>query len=107
MRTTRYDLGDVVICDLCNRDYSHDQGSTGGFVFASKAVCPDCAPDFEAEIKRRNEDKYIQARAEIGEPFSDLIRRWRNGPATMTITSFDGTEEFLDHLYGEKPNDVD
>lgn len=106
MRQTQYNLGDVVLCDLCNQDYTHDQGSFGGFVFSGKAVCPSCADRFEARVKQHNEDRYIECRAEAGETFADFIRRYRGGPATMTITSFDTADEMIDYMDKEAKKDA-
>ena len=81
------DIGDSVLCDLCNADFTHSD-ETGGFLFTSKAVCPGCAPVFEASIKRYHEEEYIRDRALPGESFRAFCLRLRDGDNTITITSW-------------------
>jgi hypothetical protein len=48
----------VVICDLCNKDWTGSETSGGG-VFSSTGVCPDCEPNFlEGFNKYVDERKY-------------------------------------------------
>jgi hypothetical protein len=82
-----FDIGDTVVCDLCNRDYT-DDSSIGGFLFGSKGVCPMCAPVFEQSVKKYGEEAFIKARAMDGEPFKDFIIRIRDGNNAVTITTF-------------------
>lgn len=70
------DLGGVVYCDLCNKDFTTDKES-GGFLFESKAVCPDCASDFLAGAKKHGEEKYIRAFCPKNKSFGDFIRSFR------------------------------
>jgi hypothetical protein len=69
--------GNTVLCDLCNRDYTNDDVTTGGFLFSGKAVCPVCAPDFMKSIKKYNEQKYIKAVADWEETFRNFVYRIR------------------------------
>lgn len=71
------DPGDVVLCDLCNKDYTTDKTTTGGFLFGSIGVCPACAPHFERRIKMCHETGWIKDRAKPNEPFRDFIYRVR------------------------------
>jgi hypothetical protein len=67
------DPGRSVICDLCSKDWT-DSPVSGGFIFLSKGVCPDCAPEFEKKVKKYNEEKYIRARCPEGISHAEWIR---------------------------------
>jgi hypothetical protein len=41
MKIISINIGKNVFCDICNKDYG-DSDKVGGFLFQSKAVCPDC-----------------------------------------------------------------
>jgi hypothetical protein len=79
-------MGDIVLCDLCNEDYTSSD-EEGGFVFGSKGVCPTCAPRMMSNIEKYKETQYIKARPNTGESFADFIRRFRGGNATIEIYS--------------------
>lgn len=74
------DPGPVVLCDLCNADHTIET-KPGGFLFASKGVCPDCAPRFEAKVIECGEQAHITMRADPGETFRDFVFRVRKGQA--------------------------
>lgn len=78
------DVGEHVECDLCSKSFDGLPDS-GGFLFGSKGVCPDCAPRFEADIKRFGEESYIKARCPVGMSFRDWILRLRGGDNTIKI----------------------
>lgn len=67
------DVGDLVICDLCNKDWTHSKVS-GGLLFMSKGVCPDCAPEFEKNVIKFNEQEYIRGRCPANMSHADWIR---------------------------------
>jgi len=69
---TKIDVGDRVICDDCNEDYSNSEAS-GGLLFSSKAYCPKCAPRLEADAVKFGETKYIKARCAEGQSFRDFV----------------------------------
>lgn len=81
------DIVDIVVCDLCNTDYT-DSALKGGFLFGSKGVCPVCAPRFEGEVHACGEGRYIRGRAEPGETFKAFVLRIRAGNNTVSVTSF-------------------
>lgn len=62
----------LVVCDLCNRDYTQSEVS-GGFLFGDKAVCPECAPEFERKVHEYNEAQYIKARCPADMSFYDWV----------------------------------
>lgn len=87
MKVQEFDIGNTVVCDLCNADYTNSDDK-GGFLFMSKGVCPKCAPRFEAEAKKYNEEGFIKARAKPEQTFRDFILELRGGNNKVTITSF-------------------
>ena len=66
---------DFVVCDICSEATSNDK--SGGFLFGSKGVCPDCAPRLLAKIKVYNEEYAIKAKCDKDESFKDFILRMR------------------------------
>lgn len=73
------DIGDTVVCDWCNADYT-DSPESGGVLVGSYAVCPQCegrvAPD------------EVDVRCPTGVPFRDWVLDLRGGDNTIRITSF-------------------
>lgn len=121
------DMGRTVVCDAaCAQDFT-DSPAVGGILFRTWAVCPDCAPRFEAS----DEADQIRERARPGETFGDFVRRYRRehygderlmvvveaapqglsemvkqGPTKVTYQNWDGEAEgmtFLEPL--EPPGD--
>ena len=70
------DPDDEVVCDLCNKSWKDDI-TEGGYVFSSKAVCPDCVDDFLIGVKKYNEEKYIKAKCPEGISFYNFILQYR------------------------------
>ena len=85
-----------VVCDMCGKDYTNSD-EQGGFLFSSKAVCPDCAPGIEESAKKYKEEKYIVARCPKGKSFRDWVVQDLRGdePAFIETQTFDTNEEFL------------
>ena len=65
----------MVLCDLCNKNYSRSKKS-GGFIFESKAVCPDCSIDFLKKIRKYNEERFIKAFCPKGVSFNDFVIKY-------------------------------
>ena len=84
-KTIEFDIGNLVLCDLCDKDYTLSDAA-GRFVFESKGVCPACAPDFMAKIKEYGEERFIRGEAREGELFRDFILRMRGGNNKVTIS---------------------
>ena len=84
-----FNLGNVVLCDLCNKDYTHDTTSKGGITFGSKAVCPDCTPTVEASANKYGEQHHIKHRCPPDMTFRDwVINVLREGkPGIVEIIS--------------------
>ena len=78
-------LGDLVICDICNQNYT---GSTesGGFIFGSYSYCPTCAVSGLLNIKKYDEEDYIRARCPKDVSFADFVREYR-GPNSFIRVS--------------------
>jgi hypothetical protein len=97
-QTETIPLGNVVICDLCNTDYTTSP-ITGGFIFGSSGVCPACAPEFRKSVEEHHEEDYIIAECPPHQSFADFIRTYRGPGAVATITAFDTLEELLDAAF--------
>ncbi len=76
------DVGDTILCDLCNKDWT-DSKETGGFLFLSKGVCPDCAPEFLEKIRQYNEEEYIKEFCPPDMSFSKWCLALRGGDNTI------------------------
>jgi hypothetical protein len=59
MKKIIIDIKNKVVCDYCDKDYTHSN-ETGGFLFGSYATCPDCAPKIMVNIKNYGEEHYIK-----------------------------------------------
>lgn len=77
-------VGDFVVCDGCDKDFSNSQ-EAGGIIFTSSAYCPACAPRIEDSAKKYGETRFIRGRAEPGETFADFVRRYRGPNACIQI----------------------
>jgi hypothetical protein len=78
-------VGRDVICDLCSEDWT-DRPESGGFLFVSTGVCPDCAPDFMRGIIKYKEQEHIRGRCPKDQSFADWIREIRGPDAFIRVT---------------------
>jgi len=78
-------IGDIVVCDDCNEDYTNSTES-GGFIFGSRGICPDCAGQWMVAIERHKEQRYIKKRCREGQSFADMVREFRGPNATIKVT---------------------
>lgn len=85
----KINIGNKVLCDMCNKDYTNSDES-GGFLFESKAVCPKCEPDFRKTVKKYNEEMYIKGECPKETSFKDwVINDLRGGKeGTIEILNF-------------------
>lgn len=74
------DIGRIVVCDFCNDDYTESQAS-GGLIFGSYALCPQCQHKVIGEASR------VRARCPEWMSFADFVREYRGGNTTITISS--------------------
>ena len=96
MPTSVFDMGDTVLCDSCDGLFTAESPDIGGILFQSKALCPACAPEWEAgAIKYGEADRCIRDRARPGETFHAATMRWRNGNNAVVVT---GSQEFVDSM---------
>jgi hypothetical protein len=77
-------VGRIVCCDSCGKDWT-ESPQTGGFLFLSKAICPDCAPDYEKEATQYGEQAFIRARCPERVSFADWVRELR-GPDAHIVS---------------------
>lgn len=68
MEVWQIDIGDAVVCDFCNRDYTESE-EVGGLIVGSYAVCPQC----ENHALLKDAD-YV---SRPGESFKDFVLRTR------------------------------
>lgn len=74
MQVIKLEPGRIVLCDLCNGDWT-DRPESGGFYgLGSKAICPDCAPELFAELRRNPEPGNVRALCPPGKSFADWVR---------------------------------
>lgn len=77
------DVGNTVLCDYCNTDYS-DSDAKGGCLVGSYAVCPDCQPKAKANCEKYNEmDHYTPCPA--GMTFREWVLKLRGGDNTIKL----------------------
>jgi hypothetical protein len=84
-----FPVGRTVVCDDCSGDWT-DRKESGGFLFLSKAICPDCAPKFMQSIAKYNEHKHIRGTCPTLESFADFVRRMRGPDAFIRVTVHKG-----------------
>lgn len=85
---TKIPVGDLVVCDFCDEDYTQSSAE-GGFIFGSKAVCPNCAERLGHLAMKHGELKYIRARCPEGVSFADFVRGYR-GPDAFVLVQIGG-----------------
>jgi hypothetical protein len=81
------DIGETVICDICNKDWT-DSTESGGLLFGSKAVCPRCAPAVQKDAIRFGETEHIRAYCPEGKSFKDWVVDLRGGDNTIQIRTW-------------------
>jgi hypothetical protein len=78
-------VGDHVNCDVCNEYFPPGDPRCGGFLFGSKAYCPDCAEKSYPQIIKYREEKHIKAWCPAGMTFHDWCMKLRGGDNTIKI----------------------
>ena len=76
MKTIIIGCGEEVICDFCNKEWT-ELPTQGGFLFQSKAVCPDCASDMMKTIKKYHEESFIRGECPENMSFAQWVRSIR------------------------------
>lgn len=70
------DAGDIVLCDMCNKDWTNSDVS-GGFLFQSKAVCPDCQDELLVSIAKHGEERFVRSTCPKDMSFYDYVMEMR------------------------------
>lgn len=83
---TKVHLGHIVVCDSCDKDYSDDTESSGGFIFSSSAYGPCCAARMMKGIVMYNEQRFIKAQCPQGKSFRDFVIAYRGDDDFIRIT---------------------
>jgi len=74
------DIGDMVLCDLCNADYT-DSDKQGGVLIGSYAVCPECE-------KEKFQGEKADEKCPPDTSFKEWVLGLRGGNNTIRITSW-------------------
>lgn len=78
------DIGDTVVCDFCNKDYT-DSDESGGVLIGSYAVCPNCAPDAVQSAEKHGEP--VDAVCPANKSFKEWVLEMRGGNNTIRISA--------------------
>ena len=81
------DIGEQVYCDICNKDYSKSDVS-GGIIFESKVICPDCSDGVRERAREFGEEHMIKDICPPDMSFKDFCLRARGGDNTIKIMTF-------------------
>lgn len=73
IETMVIDMGRRVLCDDCSKDFT-DLPDSGGFMFQSKAICPECAPRILDLARKFKETRFIGEQCPEGMSFADWVR---------------------------------
>jgi len=74
------DIGDTVVCDLCNENYTNSEAE-GGCLVGSYAYCPKCV--------NRVEQRFIDAFCPRGLTFKQWVLLLRGGNNTIRFDTGD------------------
>lgn len=69
----KVDMGRQVICDSCSKEFT-DLPDSGGFMWQTKAICPECAPRWLDNARKFNETRFIGEQCPEGMSFADWVR---------------------------------
>jgi len=84
MTVETIDVGDNVLCDVCNADYTWND-SSGGFIFNGEAVCPECETETYQRIERNGEESFIEDHCPPWQSFRKFVLASRGGDNTIKI----------------------
>jgi hypothetical protein len=80
------DIGDSVVCDDCSKEYKGSL-ATGGLLFQSKAICPECEPKWRKEIAKYGEERLIRGYCPQFMTFHQWVLQLRGGDNSIKIYS--------------------
>lgn len=72
MKVIKVDMGDFVVCDDCNADYT-ELPDKGGISFHGRAICPECQQRWIQSAEKYNEDGDIIYN-DTAKSFADWVR---------------------------------
>lgn len=72
------DVGNVIVCDSCNVDFTK-RDDCGGFLFGTSAYCPECVVRLLPKIQEYGEESFIKAVCPTGMKFRDWVLQLRGG----------------------------
>lgn len=78
------DVGNIVICDFCDDDFT-ERHDTGGFIVCSSGCCPLCAPRLLERIKANDEEHTIRARCPPGQSYAAFVLEYRGGNNSICV----------------------
>lgn len=78
------DIGDMVLCDVCNKEYPASDGTSGGFLFGSYAYCPECAARHAKGIFECGEGR-ISEYCPKNMSYHDWVMGLRGGDNTIRV----------------------
>lgn len=93
------DMGDTVLCDLCNEDWT-TRTESGGILVGSHAWCPTCEPAALRNMQEHNEMHLLKGKCPEGVSFADWVRQLRGGDNKIKYFSMDSPSELLDVMSG-------
>lgn len=99
MQITTIDIGNSVVCDSCNKDYTNSDAK-GGILVLSKAICPECQDKWLKDLKRYGEEYCLKDAANAEETFRDFVLRLRGGNNTMSVTTFESADALQKFFLG-------
>lgn len=80
------DVGNQVLCDFCNVDYT-DSDEIGGVLLGSKAACPKCEPGIRQGAREHNEE-HLLVYAPEGMMFRVWVLQLRGGDNTIRVVTW-------------------
>lgn len=81
------DFGRQVFCDSCNGEWT-ERPESGGFLFGSKAYCPECEPDALDRIIEYDEQHFIKGHCPPSKSYADWCRNLRGGDNTVKLITY-------------------
>lgn len=90
-RTGEAELGELVICDSCNHDYTRDDTTSGGFIVGSYAYGPCCSERHYRELVKYGETHHVRAECPAGVSFWRFVLDYRaaRGSTAIRIRPFE------------------
>jgi hypothetical protein len=85
-------LGLDVVCDICDGDWTGSPQS-GGLLFGSYAICPDCQDEQLRKIKGFGEEEHIRGFCPPQLSFADFVVTMRGPDASIVVNLWPKADE--------------